>query len=861
MTSLRWLNPESSAGGVSWGVPWPRGALAPGDPVELIDRGASLPLQTRTAAFWPDGSVKWTAHAAVFSEGAPAPRLQKGTSAWDRTDPPHGVTVTPNSNGWAVDTGVAIWVVPSSGDRLFGAAMAGGRVLLNQVTGVCLHEGRSPSEATSEFESTVTVGEHRAVVTSARLETQGPLQVVVRQEGHHRSPDGRTWLPFILRSTFYAGQASVGLVHTLIYDGDPQVDFIKGLGLRFSVPQTGDGWNRHSVFAGETGVIREAAQGLMLRQDKLHPEVYRAQHGGHAVDIDAVGDPRYRELVEDLAVWNDYRLSQATSDSFTLRKRTGAGCCWVDSWSGRRARGVAFAGTAGLGGVSVGMRHFWQKAPSALEIGALAAPESLVTAWLWSPDAPAMDLRHYDTQTHMDSSYEGFHELRATPVGVANTSELRVDLFAAFPSDDDLMAVARALESPPLLVCPPETYLEARVFGQWAAVDRSTPARAAVEDQLASFFSFYQNEIDQRRWYGFWNYGDVMHTYDPVRHTWRYDVGGYAWQNTELVPNLWLWLSFLRTGREDVFRMAEAMTRHTSETDVYHLGEYQGLGSRHNVVHWGCGCKEARISMAGLHRVFYYLTGDGRTGEIMDEVKDSDFATAVLDPMRDYFPKDGFASHVRSGPDWAAFVSNWMTRWERLGDEKYRDQLLAGIESLKTMPFRLASGPTFGYNPGKGGKLHYLSDENYSYHMVVAFGAPEVWFELAELLDDEVFKDMLAEFGEFYTLDAEALKARTGGRLEKKDWDWPLFAVRMMAYAGHRLGRPDLSRRAWQILFTDAPLLHLGTGAQPRRVTSSDVPRPVDEIPWVSTNIVSQWCLNAIECLALVPEALEEMNP
>lgn len=50
--------------------------------------------------------------------------------------------------------------------------------------------------------------------------------------------------------------------------------------------------------------------------------------------------------------------------------------------------------------------------------------------------------------------------------------------------------------------------------------------------------------------------------------------------------------SFLRTGAPEIFRMAAAMTRHTSEVDLYHMGEYAGLGSRHNVVHWGCGCKE-----------------------------------------------------------------------------------------------------------------------------------------------------------------------------------------------------------------------------------------------------------------------------
>ena len=69
-----------------------------------------------------------------------------------------------------------------------------------------------------------------------------------------------------------------------------------------------------------------------------------------------------------------------------------------------------------------------------------------------------------------------------------------------------------------------------------------------------------------------------MHSYDDERHVWRYDLGGMAWDNTELGTDMWLWYSFLRTGRADVFRMAEAMTRHTNEVDCYHLGRFAGLG-------------------------------------------------------------------------------------------------------------------------------------------------------------------------------------------------------------------------------------------------------------------------------------------
>ncbi len=81
---------------------------------------------------------------------------------------------------------------------------------------------------------------------------------------------------------------------------------------------------------------------------------------------------------------------------------------------------------------------------------------------------------------------------------------------------------------------------------------------------------------------------------------WRYDVGGYAWDNSELSPDLWLWYAFLRSGRADIFRFAEAMTRHTGEVDVYHLGQWAGLGTRHGVQHWADSAKQQRISTADL---------------------------------------------------------------------------------------------------------------------------------------------------------------------------------------------------------------------------------------------------------------------
>jgi hypothetical protein len=68
-----------------------------------------------------------------------------------------------------------------------------------------------------------------------------------------------------------------------------------------------------------------------------------------------------------------------------------------------------------------------------------------------------------------------------------------------------------------------------------------------------------------------------MHTYDSDRHVWRYDIGGFAWDNSELSPDLWLWTQALRTGAAQPWRLAEAMTRHTSEVDTYHMGRFVAL--------------------------------------------------------------------------------------------------------------------------------------------------------------------------------------------------------------------------------------------------------------------------------------------
>src|SRR5918992_589323 len=63
---LRWLEggTPNERLGTTWGVPWPRGQLQPDQPFALrTDNDTQIPLQSWPIAYWPDGSLKWSAHA------------------------------------------------------------------------------------------------------------------------------------------------------------------------------------------------------------------------------------------------------------------------------------------------------------------------------------------------------------------------------------------------------------------------------------------------------------------------------------------------------------------------------------------------------------------------------------------------------------------------------------------------------------------------------------------------------------------------------------------------------------------------------------------------------------------------------
>ena len=867
---VRWLDktPAALETGLSFGVPWPRGAVKSDQVFALtaVD-GKALPLQTWPLAFWPDGTLKWLGVATVAGPSA-GEALKLTTEATATPVPDAKIEVRRSDTTYEIDTGKLRCRIPKLGSEIIDSLIIDGREVARQGRLVCILQNGADEnvDVSPERERFGTKVEH------VTIEQAGPVRAVVKIEGVHKGlRSTREWLPFVVRLYFYAGRENVRMVHTIVYDGNDQKDFIRGLGVTFGVPLREEVQNRHVRFGGEgDGLWSEPIQPMIGRGGRFvsapqsERDVYPDQIAGKRVPSRAELNARGRGLLADWAVWDAFKLIQPNADGFTIVKRTNADSCWLPANAGKRASGLAFIGDVS-GGLGVSLKNFWQSYPASLEVAGASTGSAELTVWLWSPDAPAMDMRHYDTRPHgLESVYEDVQPGMSTPLGVARTSELTLFPTAGVPTKEDTVKFAQAGAKPAVLVCTPEYLHGAQAFGVWGLEDRSTPVKKAIEERLDATLSYYLSQVEQRNWYGFWDYGDVMHSYDPARHMWRYDLGGMAWANSELGPDMWLWYSFLRSGRADLFRMAEAMTRHTGEVDCYHLGPFAGLGSRHNVRHWGCGAKEARISQAGYRRYYYYLTTDERTGDIMREMANADYKTIELDPMRLAQPiteaeKKIAPTRVRLGPDWLAFLGNWMTEWERTGDTKWRDKILAGVESLSKMPLGLRTGKNlvFGYDPGTG-KLFQLNDEPGIYNLATIMGGAEVVFELNQMLDDERWHKLWMQYCRLYSAPREVIEKDMQSGKEGMDASF-VRDGRLAAYVYSQTKNEAFADAAVNAL------LRMGRGRRqntgPQQIAGSESVRPVDEWVGVGTNGASQNGLEAVTMLGMVGDRLPAEFP
>ncbi|TCU52874.1 hypothetical protein EDF58_11316 [Novosphingobium sp. PhB57] len=873
-SDLHWLDGAAPAwdGGQSFGMPWPRGAVRHVDRLAAHAGNIALPIQSWPLAYWPDGSVKWSGHALAAGKHAPNQvTIAAGQPATPAAAPADCVTVDQRAEAIEVNVGLTRWRVPRQGSAVIASAERGGRVLLRDV----LLVARAQDAASAEEADTLSQRRFTSRIESVTVEQSGPVRAVLKIDGTHAGA-ARSWLPFSLRLYFTSGSDAVRIVHSFIWDGHSAHDFLSGLGVQATVPMRGDLHDRHVRLATEASFFSEAVRPLTgLRRDP--GEAFRqAQIDGLAVPDMANVPEKFAPLLDSIPAWGDFRLFQGTSEGFVVTKRTAKGRASIQSIEGHRARGLGYVGSP-QGGAAIGMADFWKRHPVQLDIVGASGDEAQLTAWLWAPDAPAMDMRSYRDVLGMtdypaqnrglDVTYEDYEPGWDSAQGIARTNELWLWALPATPDATELESYAAHVARPPRLQASPAQIRAAGVFGDWALPIARGPAAEAVERQNDLLLGHYQGEIERRHWYGFWNHGDVMHTYDADRHQWRYDIGGYAWDNSELSTDLWLWYSYLRTGRADLFRMAEAMTRHTGEVDVYHAGPWAGLGTRHGVQHWSDSSKQPRVSNAAYRRIYYYLTGDERVGDLMRALVHSDRALQKVDIGRkvadralESLPPGGIAAvtkpqglpegviQLQFGTSWGSLVAAWFTEWERTGDGRWRDRIVAGMDSIASLPRQWwAGGANFDLASGRfvsGGDQISVS------HLNAVFGVVEIMAEVLPLIDAPRYRAVWVDYCAWYNAPAADWQRRFGE--PPRGHNLRQAHSRLTAYAAHALGDAALAERAWR---------EFHEGEFPDTVRERRVGEGQVEIDGLSTNSAAQWGLAAIQNLALLsPSVVEAMD-
>jgi len=694
---------------VKGGIPFPRGAVRPGDGFRVVDpQGREAPAQVNVTGYWPDGSVKWVLvimSAALEPMGRQAFALVTG----EASPLPVRLIARETEEAIFVSTGRIEFTVSRTAPNLLSSVSMvreGGplRILTaREQAGLFVEVRRGgPEGERVRFEANANRAGFSAV-----LEEAGAERAVVRLQGAHVSSSGEAFGDYTVRLYAHAGSSVLHLVHSFVYTGDPQEDFITSIGLR------------------------------------LRPQF---PVKSHALSCErGPGFTTVHNTEEDYPIWGSAVLSQDSARHFSLRKWTVPGRNRaVTMLEGGRSQGWGnLAGEEAA--LTVGIRNFWQEYPKAIEVN---PGEAELIAYLYSPYGEPMDLRRYS-----DLVYGRLYETPSTPTTIpfdqsqgaqyiGKTSELFLDFTEA---REPTRAAREALffQERPILTPGVEWIAETEAFGRFATA-REAAVSPTAHERITRLSQFLLDEVEYRQWYGFLDYGDIMHSYDPDRDVWWFDRGGYAWLNNEFMMCEAMWHAYLYTGDPRRYRFAEAMTRHTGDVDMYHRGPLVGHGIRHNVNHWGDLDKERRMTVPLNKRFHYFLTGDERTRDLVHLI----YETLCEEPPRREAMDIGVGGYA------ALFL------WETTGDPRYGEIVQRAAETLCDGRVNGAFPHLvdFDFRTGEGAPVPEA--RGHAGFFLLMFGPMHLLVDTAELTGSAKVREALLEWAELLHLPQEELHAR-----------------------------------------------------------------------------------------------------
>ena len=578
------LKEEEGIGRVAWpltrGVPLAQGAVMDISGLWLADGAEKVTAaQFKVLGRWPDGSVKWVLvdfQGDVEAGGEAVYRLRYDVGKESLEF--GGVEISEDGDRIEVCTGPLRFGIGKKTFALFDGAELGqwdeGR-FVPEVEVVARGGGDAWARVSeSEFlggtqrriygmggECLASAGVEEYAV---EVEEAGPLKVVVCCRGAYESTApmhhyaGYRPLRFRTRIYAYAGKSQVRVVHTVIVSSNPRETEVEELGLR--VPLVTEEEGRCLLQAG------------------------RVMEG-------ALTPGRYALLSQRLD--NHFCLEEYEGVERAVRAEGERAGGWICAENGRA-------------GVGVALRYMAEEYPKALGVGAKG-----IDIYLWrDPYGERLSMKRYAEEVAWHEG-EGVY---ADGTGTAKSSEFFVDFFHAGKADGEQL---QALLHQPQISVDPAWVAQSRAVGE-LATDASFPKS---DRMLRGFVAWMKGHIERYRWNGFFDWGDVMATWEEAAGGWRFK-GRWGWCNSEWDPRHGVWLQYLRTGAGHYYDLGEAMTRHSLDVDTCHYHPFRpymvGGSFRHSMDHFGdepC----ASHTFIDNWMDYYYLSGDERAFEVLCE--------------------------------------------------------------------------------------------------------------------------------------------------------------------------------------------------------------------------------------------------
>jgi len=295
-----------TTGYTTFGCMWKRGECSTSDGfVCKNEKGENVELQSRITAYWPDGSIKWTAHTADAEKLGKEVTVNIAKNA----EKPSGITLEKTDDAYIVNNGKYIITVPFKGDCLVKTVKAGDKtVASNFKPNLVLAEPRTIDGNPAMMDKSF-VGR----IDSAVLEECGGLLAAFRFEGTHVDKNGTERLRFVIRMKVFYGSEELKFTHTFIYDGEPEKDYLKGLSVSFEIPACGKPYNRHLKFTPDHGVFHESAMTLVSWRPRVPAGLHAAQMRGELLDPKDQAKTDMDKIMEDIPFWDTYDICQDSS--------------------------------------------------------------------------------------------------------------------------------------------------------------------------------------------------------------------------------------------------------------------------------------------------------------------------------------------------------------------------------------------------------------------------------------------------------------------------------------------------------------------------------------------------------------------